>query len=237
MASVTAGRRRWGWSGAVLAAELAAGAVGGAAAYTVKSPEVIQKTALDGAEVVLGVDAPEYFTSAAEQPRSWEVVGAPQGASVTITAAVRSNNAPPQTSRDVTLTLAYSGDFSAEWSLYVRARRSVFSISTDRVFGPVAVRAATGAGLRAGPAPGRATEEGGQAAFPVRLWAQPSAAVTVSVSSLDTSEGTVAPTSLTFSTMSWNTAQTVTATGVQDTADDGDVTWRVRLDPASGDAG
>ena len=50
------------------------------------------------------------------------------------------------------------------------------------------------------------------------------------------SEGTVSPPSLTFSASAWNTAQTVTVTGVQDTIDDGDVTWQVRLDPASGDS-
>ena len=90
--------------------------------------------------------------------------------------------------------------------------------------------------LRVGSVSGQATEGGGKATFPVRLWTQPSAAVTVSVASRDTGEGTVAPSSLTFSTSSWNTAQTVTVTGVQDTVDDGDATWNVRLDPASGDA-
>ena len=69
----------------------------------------------------------------------------------------------------------------------------------------------------------------------MRLQQQPSAAVTVSVASLDTSEGTVEPSSLTFSTSSWNTAQTVTVTGADDTLSDGSVAWKVRLDPSSGD--
>ena len=47
----------------------------------------------------------------------------------------------------------------------------------------------------------------------------------------------MSPPSLTFTTSGWNTAQTVTVTGVQDTVDDGTVTWAVRLDPSSGDAG
>ena len=97
------------------------------------------------------------------------------------------------------------------------------------------MRTTSGAGLRVGSVSGQATEAGGKATFPVRLWTQPSSAVTVSVSSRDASEGTVAPSSLTFSTSSWNTAQTVTVTGADDAVDDQTVTWQVRLDPASGD--
>ena len=83
------------------------------------------------------------------------------------------------------------------------------------------------------------TEAGGTATFTVRLNTTPSAAVTVAVSSQDTSEGTVDPSTLTFTTATgpggWNTAQTVTVTGVQDSTDDADVTWQVRLDTSSGD--
>ena len=91
-------------------------------------------------------------------------------------------------------------------------------------------------GLSESAVSGQATEGGGQSTFTVRLNTQPSAAVTVAVSSRDASEGTVSPPSLTFSTSAWNTAQTVTVTGVQDTIDDGDVTWQVRLDTSSGDS-
>ncbi len=91
-------------------------------------------------------------------------------------------------------------------------------------------------GLSESAVSGQATEGGGQATFTVRLNTQPSAAVTVTVTSRDASEGTVSPPSLTFTTSAWNTAQTVTVTGVQDTIDDGDVTWQVRLDPSSGDS-
>ena len=93
-------------------------------------------------------------------------------------------------------------------------------------------------GLSESAVSGQATEGGGQATFTVRLNTQPSAAVTVTVTSRDASEGTVSPPSLTFTggaAGNWGTAQTVTVTGVQDTIDDGDVTWQVRLDPSSGD--
>ena len=91
-------------------------------------------------------------------------------------------------------------------------------------------------GLSESAVSGQATEGGGQATFTVRLNTQPSQAVTVAVSSRDPGEGTVLPSSLTFATGAWNTAQTVTVTGVQDTIDDGTVTWQVRLDPSSGDS-
>lgn len=58
------------------------------------------------------------------------------------------------------------------------------------------------------------------ATFPVRLGKQPSAAV--SVSSPDTSEGSVSRTSLIFSMTNWNTNQTVT--GADYSIDDGDRT-------------
>ena len=51
---------------------------------------------------------------------------------------------------------------------------------------------------------------------------QPTADVTIALSSSDTTEGTVLPASLTFTTANWNVAQTVTVTGVDDALDDGD---------------
>ena len=92
------------------------------------------------------------------------------------------------------------------------------------------------AGLDVGAVTGQATEAGGTAAFTVRLATKPSAAVTVSVTSRDASEGTVSPSSLTFTDSDWNTTQAVTVTGANDAIDDGDVTWSVRLDPSSDDA-
>ena len=53
-------------------------------------------------------------------------------------------------------------------------------------------------GLDVGAVSGTATEAGGKATFTVALLTRPTAAVTVAVSSLDTGEGTVAPSSLTF---------------------------------------
>ncbi len=88
-------------------------------------------------------------------------------------------------------------------------------------------------GLSESAVSGQATEAGGQATFTVRLNTQPMAAVAVAVTSQDTGEGTVSPSTMTFSAGTWNTEQTVTVTGVDDNVDDGTVTWQVRLDTSS----
>src|SRR5205814_938652 len=60
------------------------------------------------------------------------------------------------------------------------------------------------------------TEAGGTATFTVVLNAQPTADVTIGLSSSNPSEGTPSPASLTFTPANWNTPQTVTVTGVND---------------------
>ena len=59
------------------------------------------------------------------------------------------------------------------------------------------------------------------------LTTQPTADVTIALSTSDATEGTVAPASLTFTPANWNIAQTVTVTGVDDAVDDGDVTYSI----------
>ncbi len=78
------------------------------------------------------------------------------------------------------------------------------------------------------------TEAGGSATFTVVLNTQPTAAVSIGVSSDDPSEGTVSTASLSFTTLDWNLAQTVTVTGVNDAVDDGNVAYTVLLAAAVG---
>ncbi|ABS27125.1 Calx-beta domain-containing protein [Anaeromyxobacter sp. Fw109-5] len=93
------------------------------------------------------------------------------------------------------------------------------------------------AGLVASPATGlTTTEAGGSASFQLSLSSQPSADVVVAVSSSDASEGTVAPASVTFTSANWNTAQTVTVTGVDDAVADGPITYAVNLSATSTDS-
>src|SRR5437762_2086768 len=83
-------------------------------------------------------------------------------------------------------------------------------------------------GITVAPTSGLSTTEaGGTATFTVVLDTQPTANVTIGLSSSDLSEGTVAPASLTFTPGNWNTAQTVTVTGVDDFVADGSVAYTV----------
>ena len=82
------------------------------------------------------------------------------------------------------------------------------------------------------------TESGGTAEFSVVLDRPPTADVTIALSSSDVSEGTVAPLSLVFTPANWHLAQRVTVTGLDDPADDGDVSYAVITAAAvSADAG
>jgi hypothetical protein len=85
------------------------------------------------------------------------------------------------------------------------------------------------AGFVVGLINGPTTEGGGTATFTVVLTSEPTADVTVGVSSSDTSEGTVAPNSLTFTAGDWSVDQTVTVTGVDDAVDDGDIGYSIVL--------
>jgi hypothetical protein len=84
------------------------------------------------------------------------------------------------------------------------------------------------AGVTVTPTTGLKTNEsGGTATFTVVLDTQPTANVTVGLTSSNTAEGTVAPPSLTFTPSNWNTAQTVTITGVDDGVDDTDKVFKI----------
>ena len=65
-----------------------------------------------------------------------------------------------------------------------------------------------------------AIDEGGTGTFTVKLDTEPSADVTVSISSDDAGAVSVDPASLTFTVANYDTAQTVTVTGVQDADND-----------------
>ncbi|MFM7057108.1 MAG: hypothetical protein ACKO2P_09330, partial [Planctomycetota bacterium] len=77
------------------------------------------------------------------------------------------------------------------------------------------------------------TEAGGSVTFTVQLNSEPVANVTIAVSSSDTTEGSTSTSLLTFTPANWNVPQTVTATGVDDLVDDGNISWTVVLAAAS----
>jgi VCBS repeat-containing protein len=80
------------------------------------------------------------------------------------------------------------------------------------------------------------SETGTSASFTVKLNSQPTADVTVTLSGLDNTEGSLSATTLTFTSGNWNTAQTVTVTGVDDTLDDGDIAYTLTATTSSTDA-
>ena len=90
------------------------------------------------------------------------------------------------------------------------------------------------AGITVTPTAGLTTTEGGgTATFTVVLTSQPTANVTIGLSSSNTAEGTVSAPSLTFTSANWNVPQTVTVTGVDDAMDDGDVAYIIFTAPAT----
>ncbi len=75
------------------------------------------------------------------------------------------------------------------------------------------------------------SEDGDSAQFTVVLDSSPSADVAIPLASSDSSEGTISTSSLTFTSANWDTAQTVTVTGVNDQLLDGDIVYTVEIGP------
>ena len=88
---------------------------------------------------------------------------------------------------------------------------------------------------------GLTVTEGGSDTFTVELTRQPAADVMLTVASTAYTtrglerKGTVSPGSLTFTSMTWNTAQIVMVTGKNDDINDGDVSWAVTITASSSD--
>lgn len=89
-------------------------------------------------------------------------------------------------------------------------------------------------GIQVQPTSGLETDESGSTdSFEVVLLSEPSAVVTLTLSSSDTSEGTVSPATLTFDATNWEVPQTPVVTGVDDSAQDGDVVYTVAIAAAT----
>ena len=78
------------------------------------------------------------------------------------------------------------------------------------------------------------SEAGTTDSFTVVLTTDPATDVDISVVSADTGEATVSSGELAFTTNNWNTPQTVTVTGVNDGAVDGDITHNITLSVIDG---
>jgi hypothetical protein len=89
------------------------------------------------------------------------------------------------------------------------------------------------AGITVGAISRNTTETGGTATFTMALTSQPTADVTVGLTSSDASEGSVTPASVTFTAANWNILRIVTVSGVNDDLDDGDVEYTIITAPAT----
>jgi len=92
------------------------------------------------------------------------------------------------------------------------------------------------AGVTASAAAIVTSEAGLAGAFTLRLDTKPNSNVTILLASSDTSEGTVSPASLTFTPANFVSDQTVTVTGVNDSVDDGDISYVVSMQLVSADS-
>ncbi|MFB9182010.1 glycoside hydrolase family 48 protein [Dactylosporangium sucinum] len=103
---------------------------------------------------------------------------------------------------------------SAAYSLQAKAYDSKGAVTTSTAV-PVFVDAPTGPAILATPSP-LTVPEGGSTPLSVKLNQAPTSNVTVAVARTGDTDITVSPTSLTFTTANWNTAQTVTVSAAQD---------------------
>ncbi len=92
-------------------------------------------------------------------------------------------------------------------------------------------------GINVNPTSGlTTTEAGGTATFTISLNTLPTENVDITLLSDNAAEGSVNPTSLTFTTANWNQLQTVTVTGMDDAVLDGNIAYNIVTTAASNDA-
>ncbi|MAT01545.1 MAG: hypothetical protein CL421_00615, partial [Acidimicrobiaceae bacterium] len=118
---------------------------------------------------------------------------------------------------------------------YARPRKRALLAATALLASVVPViataspAAAVGEGITLSKTTATVTEAGGADTFTVVLDAQPSSNVVLQVVSADTGEATVSPSTLTFTNGNWDTPQTVTLTGANDSIIDGNVNSTITI--------
>lgn len=119
---------------------------------------------------------------------------------------------------DITYSIVIGSSSSAD-SYYDGIDPADLSLAnTDNDIAEVIVNASSGL---------ETTEAGGTATFTVRLACRPTADVTFTLSSSNTAEGNVSPTSVTITPDEWNSDKLITITGADDLIDDGDVAYTI----------
>ncbi|MEH1850294.1 MAG: Calx-beta domain-containing protein [Nostoc sp.] len=128
-----------------------------------------------------------------------------------------------------TITAPILNDFVAESSerFFVNlANPTNATIADNKAIGTITDNDT--AGFTISPANGLiTTEAGGTANFYIQLTSQPTADVTLNLSSSKVSEGTVSVPSVTFTAANWNITQTITVTGVNDGIADDSIAYQI----------
>ncbi|RLE23906.1 MAG: hypothetical protein DRJ50_05455, partial [Actinobacteria bacterium] len=88
-------------------------------------------------------------------------------------------------------------------------------------------------GVTLTPAVLQTAEDGPIVTIDIVLTSEPSSSVTIGLSSTDTTEGTVTPSSVVFDTGNWDSPQQLTVTPGDDAEIDGDVTYSIETQPAT----
>ena len=174
---------------------------------------VLRSATVDGATLVLTYDE-DLNGSSTPAPGDFTVTVA--GRRVTVSGVAVSG-------RTVTLTLSSTVLFGQAVTLGYTAGANPIEDGSDNAAANLSGQAVENATGLVGLVFARASvevDEGGTAEYTVALDAQPAATVTLAVTSGDAGAATVSPSSLTFTTSDWATAQTVTVTGVEDADQD-----------------
>ena len=206
------------------------------------SGTTIYEDQLNGAKFVSDVQpGGGYFTGQASNRFAYRFLNAPTGLSISGTRLFGgrfSCQTSPTANKCAEVDLSWTGDISSNAVVTVQVNASLLGGRTGlgafNSIGSFTIKP-TIKELRVSTPTNssQVTEAGGTSTFTVRLGQAPSGDVTVGVSSLDSTEGAVSPSSLTFTSTTYSTTQTVTVTGVQDTVHDGTEDWNVQLNPAS----
>ncbi|MBT4287176.1 MAG: hypothetical protein HOD92_07535, partial [Deltaproteobacteria bacterium] len=139
------------------------------------------------------------------------------------TGSGRTDNIPVGSNRQLTLR----GLDSSNNTIYQGASISVTIIAGIVADGGTVTMESTIAGFSVSSVSGNTGEDNTQATFTVKLVSQPSANVTIGLSSNDTSEGTISYSQILFTSANWNANQTVTITGVDDNLEDGNKNYLI----------
>ncbi len=169
------------------------------------SPNIAMKT--DGEFVVVWASQGQDGALQGSYGQRYSAAGAALGGEFRINTTTAGEQADPD------VAMAPNGDFMVVW-------RGNGSGDADGIF------AQRFAGTT------RTTEAGGTTTFSIVLNSQPSANVTVNLTSSDITEGSVIG-SVTFTTLNWNIPQLVTVTGVDDATADGNINYSIVTAAAS----